>query len=79
MRDDSRNVRSQEEDQDQGTFNNDYQEDLNITSEQFEMTQNPEMHEISNNDHAKSEEEEEIPDDEEDSIPAPISDRDSVP
>ena len=66
MRDDSRNVRSQEEDQDQGTFN---QEDLNVTSEQFEMTQNPEMHEISNNDHAKSEEEE-IPDDEEDSIVA---------
>ena len=42
------------------------------------MTQNPDVHEISNNDHAKSEEEE-IPDDEEDSIPVPISDRDSVP
>ena len=72
MRDDGRNVRSQEED---GTYN---QEDLNVTSEQFEITQNPEIHEISNNDLAKSEEEE-IPDDEEDSIPVPISDRDSVP
>ena len=48
MRDDGRNVRSQEED---GTYN---QEDLNVTSEQFEITQNPEIHEISNNDLAKS-------------------------
>ena len=78
MRDDGRNVRSQEEDQDQGNLNNDYEEDLNVTSEQFEITQNPEIHEKSNNDDAKSEEEE-IPDDEEDSIPVPISDRDSVP
>ena len=38
MRDDGRNVRSQEEDQDQGNFNNDYEEDLNVTSEQFEIT-----------------------------------------